>query len=214
MSFKKLIEERFTCRKYTNSGISQNDMDKIIHSAIFAPSAKNRQPWRFYILSDEQKNYISDKMLNWDNPYNLQTSVKKSGEIIKEVGNIILIYAEKWDENQIDRIKEPEKLLNGEDTDCMVVMHDYYFGRILADILSIGASVEHMILQATELGLGTTWICDVTYIEDTISEYLEIENLQLICGLAIGYCNENRKKTDRKSKEEIIIGGNYFHGKK
>ena len=181
-------------------------MNKIIESAIIAPSAKNRQPWRFYILTDNQKNFIADKMENWINNTGLETTITRSTKIIREVGICILIYSDKWDTNNIDRIKNPEKLLNGEDIENIVIMHDYYFDRIKADTLSIGAAVEHMILKATELGIDTTWFCDVLFIDDVINEYLGIKDKELICGIAFGYRRKAPIKKERYKKEILIIG--------
>ena len=67
MEFSEVIEKRLTTLNYTNKKVSNEDINKIIESAIIAPSAKNRQPWRFYILTDEQKEYIADKMEKWIN---------------------------------------------------------------------------------------------------------------------------------------------------
>lgn len=136
MEFSELIQKRLTTLKYTKKKISNKDMNKIIDSAIMAPSAKNRQPWRFYILSDEQKNYIAEKMDAWINHTGLVTTIKRSADLMRNAGNCILIYSNQWDSNHINRVKEPKKLLNGEDVENMVVMHDYYFDRIKADILS------------------------------------------------------------------------------
>lgn len=82
MEFSELIQKRLTTLKYTNKKVSIENINKIIDSAIISPSAKNRQPWRFYILTDEQKNYIADKMNNWINNTGLQTTIKRSADII------------------------------------------------------------------------------------------------------------------------------------
>lgn len=140
MEFSDLIQKRLTTLKYTNKKVSYENISKIIDSAIIAPSAKNRQPWRFYILTDEQKNYIADKMDAWINNTGLVTTIKRSANLIRSVGNFILVYSDKWDSSNIDRIENPEKLLNGEDIENMVIMHDYYFGRIKADTLSCRGS--------------------------------------------------------------------------
>lgn len=206
MEFSEVIKKRLTTLNYTNKKVSSENMNKIIKSAMIAPSAKNRQPWRFYILTDKQKNYIADKMENWINNTGLVTTIKRSAKLIRQVGNCILIYSDKWDSNNVDRIKNPEKLLNGEDIENMVIMHDYYFDRIKADTLSVGAAVEHMILKATELGIDTTWLCDVLFIDDVINEYLGLIDKELICGVAFGYRSKNPVRKGRYKKEYLIIG--------
>lgn len=140
MEFSEVIQKRLTTLKYTNKKVNSEDMNQIIDSAIMAPSAKNRQPWRFYILTDEQKNYIADKMETWMNNTGLVTTIKRSADLIRNVGNCILIYSNQWDCNHLARVKDTRKLLNGEDIENMVVMHDYYFDRIKADTLSCRSS--------------------------------------------------------------------------
>lgn len=206
MEFSELIQKRLTTLHYTNKKVSNKDINEIIESAIVAPSAKNRQPWRFYILTDEQKVYIADKMDKWVNNTGLVTTIKRTSKIVREAGNCICIYSDKWDSNQIDRISNPEKLLNGEDIENMIVMHDYYFDRIKADILSCGAAIENMILKATELGIDTTWICDVLFIDDIINKYLKLEDKELICAIAFGYKCESPKRKGRYKKEYLVIG--------
>lgn len=206
MEFSEIIKKRLTTLNYTNKKVSSENMNKIIKSAMIAPSAKNRQPWRFYILTDKQKNYIADKMENWINNTGLVTTIKRSAKLIREVGNCILIYSNKWDSNNVDKIKNPQKLLNGEDIENMVIMHDYYFDRIKADTLSVGAAIEHMILKATELGIDTTWLCDVLFIDNIINEYLGLKDKELICGVAFGYRSKDPIKKGRYKKEYLIIG--------
>ncbi len=206
MEFSELIKKRLTTLNYTNKKVSNEDMNQIIESAIIAPSAKNRQPWRFYILTDKQKNYIADKMENWINNTGLVTTIKRSANLIRQVGNCVLIYSNKWSSDNIDRIKNPQKLLDGKDIENMVIMHDYYFDRIKADTLSVGAAVENMILKATELGIDTTWLCDVLFIDDVINEYLDLKDKELICGVAFGYRNQNPIRKGRYKKEYLIVG--------
>lgn len=151
MEFSELIQRRLTTLKYTNKKVSNEEINQIIDSAIMAPSAKNRQPWRFYILSDEQKNYIADKMEAWINHTDLVTTIKRSANLIRNVGNCILIYSNQWDAKHIERIEENKKLLNGEDIENMVVMHDYYFDRIKADILSCRSSSREYDIKSNRV---------------------------------------------------------------
>lgn len=207
MEFSELINKRLTTLKYTNKKVSDENINTIIESALVAPSAKNRQPWRFYILSDEQKQVIAEKMENWINNTGLITTINRTADLMKTAGNCILVYNYKWDTENVDRIKEPTKLLNGEDIENMVIMHDYYFDRVKVDVLSIGAAVEHMLLKATELGIDSTWIGDVLFIDDEINKYLRLENMELICGIVFGYRREDPKRKGRFKREYLMLKG-------
>ena len=66
---------------------------------------------------------------------------------------------------------------------------------------SIGAAIENMTLTATELGLGSLWICDTFFAQKELSEWL---NGELYAALAIGYAAENPCARPRKKTENAI----------
>ena len=45
-----LSQERFSARKFTPEAVSQEDLDYIMECVRLAPSAVNRQPWRWLIV--------------------------------------------------------------------------------------------------------------------------------------------------------------------
>lgn len=56
MTFKELAEKRFSCRKYADTPVSKEDTAYIMECVRLAPSATNRQPWKFLVVtSDEGK---------------------------------------------------------------------------------------------------------------------------------------------------------------
>ena len=50
MNFKDLVTQRFSARKYTNENVSQKELDYILECARLAPSAVNKQPWKFVVV--------------------------------------------------------------------------------------------------------------------------------------------------------------------
>jgi len=72
-------------------------------------------------------------------------------------------------------------------------------GDIDASILT-----DHMMLQATELGLGSVWIC---YFEpDVIQKEFELpDNLEPINILAVGYSNEKAADSKRHAQMRIPL---------
>lgn len=57
-----MIEERRSVRKYTNQKVSIEQIETIINSARLAPSAKNRQPWKFIVFTEDEKSKLLDVM--------------------------------------------------------------------------------------------------------------------------------------------------------
>lgn len=53
MDFFELIRERQSCRSYDKSKkVSEEDLKKILQAALLAPSARNRQSWKYYVTAD------------------------------------------------------------------------------------------------------------------------------------------------------------------
>lgn len=53
MDFKDLCAERFSARSYTQEEVSESQLAYILECARLAPSAVNKQPWRFYVVRSE-----------------------------------------------------------------------------------------------------------------------------------------------------------------
>lgn len=59
MEFKELATRRFSVRKFTDEAVSKADIEYIMECVRLAPSACNRQPWKYLIItSDEEKKKI------------------------------------------------------------------------------------------------------------------------------------------------------------
>ena len=77
MNFDEIVNNRRSARLFTNKEVTKMQLEKILLSGSFAPSAKNRQPWKFYILNDKQKDDIMNMLLKWDNQ-NLKMIITKN----------------------------------------------------------------------------------------------------------------------------------------
>lgn len=181
MNTHKAIEDR-SIRKYKKDEIQKEIIEDILKCGCLSPSAKNRQPWYFIVLSGKNKNEIAKIMIdgftNEHKEYDKKVlkcdnSVICTANVIIQAPILILIFRPK-DDNW------------------------------LGDSLSIGACVENMCLRATELGLGTLWIRDVVYTSDKIASYFGKKNLELNCALSIGILNEKPKSRPRKKLDDII----------
>jgi len=55
MDIAKAIRDRRSVRSYEKKDIPQDVLEKVLQAARLAPSANNRQPWRFVIVRDHAK---------------------------------------------------------------------------------------------------------------------------------------------------------------
>ena len=52
-NFESLIIDRRSTRKFTEQPISAEDVQKILQSALLAPTSKNSKPWEFVVIEDK-----------------------------------------------------------------------------------------------------------------------------------------------------------------
>ena len=62
MSNMNTIRSRRSIRQFKNTPIPQGDIEKLINAGIQAPSAKNRQPWRFVVVENDSKAKMIETM--------------------------------------------------------------------------------------------------------------------------------------------------------
>ncbi len=53
-TFMNLAERRYSCRKLSDKPVSQELMDQIVASAVAAPTAVNKQPFRLWVMKSPQ----------------------------------------------------------------------------------------------------------------------------------------------------------------
>ena len=54
MDFLELVKNRYSCRSYQPKDVEQDKLDYIMECVRFAPSAVNKQPWKFRIVSSAE----------------------------------------------------------------------------------------------------------------------------------------------------------------
>lgn len=179
----RTIEERRSIRSFKEDNISKNVIEDILNCGRLSPSAKNRQPWYFVVLTGENKNKVAEIMISGNTKevrkydrevLKCNTSILPTARTILEAPVLVLVFREK-DDNWV-----------------------------IADNLSIGACIENMCLRATDLELGTLWIRDVVYNSNDIATFLGKGNMELNSALAIGVPNESPKVRPRKKLEDIV----------
>ncbi len=187
------IKERYSCRTYKQKELNESQIRTILNAARHAPSPKNRQPWRFVVLRKKGKNDFLRKIHNsfsnnaskylYEKKLNEFNSEKETYRIMKEADSIILVF-NAYSSNEV--LGKEDKLF-----DC-------------ANIQAIGAAIQNMILKATDLGIGSLWICDIFTCYQQVCEDYYKEG-QLIAAIALGYPTDINVKTNRKPLDELII---------
>jgi nitroreductase len=128
MPVRDAISRRVSCRAYQSTPVSQAQLIQILEAARLAPSACNQQPWRFAVVRD----------------LDLRRRIVEEGFL----PGIKMTWA----------IDAPVHVVIG-------MERSFVTHRIAASVsgvnypwVDIGIAGEHLVLAATELGLGTCWI--------------------------------------------------------
>lgn len=189
------IYDRRSIRKFLDKPISQKDIMDIIQSGVKAPSSKNRQPWKYIVI---QGNAKAD-MLN----------VFRKGIDREENESALLpqskqhIAAAKYTVDIMEKAPTIIFVVNslGKDISTELTPEEHIYE--ICNIQSISASIQNMLLAATEKGIGSLWICDIYFAYSELCEWLNSDG-QLIAAIAFGYPNEFPKERPRKKLEDIV----------
>lgn len=174
MNFLELVRKRQSVRDYSSSPISRELIDKCLEAARLAPSACNSQPWSFIVLENkEMKNRLADKAFSGIYAIN---SFAKQAPVIIVVVTERSIYAARLGS---------------------------YFRGTQYNLIDIGISCEHLILQAAELGIGTCW--HGWFNEKAIKRFLGLpRDKKIDILISMGYPkNTILRDKKRKSLDEI-----------
>ena len=189
------IYDRRSIRKFSNKPISQKDITDIIQSGIKAPSSKNRQPWKYIVIQGKSK----EEMLK----------VFRQGIEREENERALLPQSKQYiatAKYTVDIMSEAPTVIFVVNTLGKSILADLTLEEHVYEICkipSISASIQNMLLAATEKGIGSLWICDIYFAYPELYEWLDSEG-QLIAAIAFGYPNEFPKERPRKNIDDIV----------
>ena len=190
------IYDRRSIRKFLPTPIADEDITDIIQSGIKAPSSKNRQPWKYIVIQGNAK----EEMLK----------VFRRGIEREENESALLpqskqyIAAAKYTVDIMEEAPVIVFVVNSLGKGLMAELTPEEHVYEICNIQSISASIQNMLLAATEKGIGSLWICDIYFAYAELCEWLN-EDGQLIAAVAFGYPNESPKERPRRKMEDVVV---------
>jgi coenzyme F420-0:L-glutamate ligase / coenzyme F420-1:gamma-L-glutamate ligase len=190
------LRTRRSVRRFKTDPVPDSVIRNILATAAFAPSAHNRQPWRFVILTETiVKRHLADAMgadferdlaLDGVPPENIQSQVKRSKERILSAPAAIMLCL---DMSELDSYPDAKR---------------QYAERIMA-IQSVAGAGLQLLLAAHAEGLGAVWACWPLFAQETIQETLDLPRSWEPQGLFfIGYTDTPPRKKEMKDLESIV----------
>ena len=191
----RMIEERRSIRKFKKQNVSKEYIDTIVEAARLAPSAKNRQPWKYIVYTGVGKNTLLDVMEAALKKEQLTHSLLPNSELgipdafntlhIMREAPVIIVVMNTNGQSPYESIGADRRVME------------------ICDSLSIGASIENMILKATDMGLGTLWIANTCFAYNDLMKYIN-EPGQLVGAVAVGFADEYPDQRPRKALKDIL----------
>jgi len=157
-----LLKHRKSVREFLDRPVEREKIMTCLEAARLAPSACNSQPWKFIVVDDEPlKNKLCDAAFN---------SVYSMNAFCKTAPVMVAVISEK--SKFVARIGG------------MFRGTKYY-------LIDIGIAVEHFVLQAEDLGLGTCWVG--WFNEKAVKSILNVpQNKKIDILIAVGYYDREK----------------------
>lgn len=191
------LRSRRSIRRFNTKPVPDSVIQDILATATFAPSAHNRQPWRFVVVTDSSvKENLANAMAQ-DFERDLQrdrvavetiaAQIKRSKERITTAPVAILLCL---DMSEMDMYPD-EKRRQAEKTMA---------------IQSVAAAGLQLLLAAHAEGLGGVWACWPLFAQESICRTLSLPETWEPQGMFfIGYPESIPNAREKKSLEEIAI---------
>ena len=187
------IENRRSIRKYKADKINKELIEDIIYSATLAPSAKNRQPWKFVVVEGESKKDMISAM---------QYGIERERNNPLLPGSKQHLKGAEYTMRIMEQAPVTILIVNPMGFDLHKKLSPEERIYEICNAQSIGAAIQNMALTATELGLGSLWICDIYFAYKELKSWLATEG-ELFAAFTVGYADETPWPRPRKKLEEI-----------
>jgi len=186
------IGRRRSIRRFRPEAVPRERLAEVLRAAVLAPSAKNGQPWKFIVLGEASRKTALEAMdagirsrMAEEALRPALASAVHTLRVMKSAPALVLIVYPAG--------VNPAGMVEGS-------------ARIMEqmDVLSLGAAVENMLLEAVAQGLGSLWIGNTVFAHDEMARALKLEG-ELIGAVALGYADESPEPRPRKPMDEVVV---------
>lgn len=214
MNLQELIRARHSIRRFTDDDVPDEDILKILEAIRIGPSSENFQNWHFIVVKNRDfmnklAAVIELKMQELKAEL-VKIDEHKADRFEKFIRNFTLFYLKAPVLLMIYSFKVPPaayneyKLLNrpNEDIEELFIQNTGMQG--------LGASIEHGVLTAIEMGYGSCHMTSQNWLHKDIEELVKKEigfykdNWFLAAMLPIGVPAGEPKSPSRKPLEEML----------
>jgi nitroreductase len=193
------IQNRRSIRKFKATPLSEHQIESLIEAGRLAPSGCNVQPWRFIVVKDKEKKkklrkasfdqkFVEDAPIviiccgdlsSWKNTREHFEEITRRGDVRLSIECERALRA------------RSQKAVNAEMKE-----------RIPSTLLNVSIAIEHIVLEAVELGLGSCWVR--LFDEKTVKQILDLpSHIIVVALLPLGVPDEKPLPRPRLPRSSI-----------
>jgi coenzyme F420-0:L-glutamate ligase/coenzyme F420-1:gamma-L-glutamate ligase len=181
------IRTRRSIRRYLNSAVPREMIATILDAARWAPSAHNRQPWRFAVIQSAEKKHMLASAMG----QKLRADLERDGMAQELI--------EKDTTRSYSRITAAPVVIvvcvTMRDMDTYSDVRRTHAEHLMAS-QSVAMATQNILLTAHSLGLGACWMCAPLFVPDTVREILKLDaDWEPQALITLGYPAEEKTKT-------------------
>lgn len=182
----ELIESRRSIREFKTDPIPQDVLNRIMGAACWAPSAMNKQPWKFYVLTEEMRYRLA----------NLHQSVFDGMEAqIRET----------YGEEGVEKRRKLYSDFGGAPV-AVVCFTDIAEGATKRNIISASLACENLVLAAWAEGIGSLMMTSSLVMTEEISYLCGVDSdkQELVMVILLGIADEAPEAPERRKKRVVF----------
>jgi F420 biosynthesis protein FbiB-like protein len=191
------LRSRRSIRRFKPDPVPESVTREILHTAASAPSAHNRQPWRFAVLTDSSNKTKLAEAMEAD----FKRDLKNDNLPIEEI------------QKRINRSREritgaPVVIVLCVDMTEMASYPDTRRKKaeyIMATQSAANAGMQ-LLLAAHAEGLGGVWVCSPLFAQESVRNVLELPQAwEPQAMFLLGYPKGTPPARERKNLEEVTL---------
>lgn len=193
---RRLVHERRSIRRYTDRPIERALLEELLDAATWAPSAHNRQPWRFCVVaSAATKQALSAAMAaRW------QADLSADGVDPAEIARRIAISQARITGAAALVVASMSMAEMDAYPDAARSQAEWTMG-----VQSVALACQNLLLAAHANGLGACWMCAPLFVPELVRTVLELPSTwQPQALITLGYPAETKSK-ERAPLESRVV---------
>ncbi len=193
----QLIYSRRSIRRYAATPVPREVVERLLTAAIWSPSAHNRQPWRFVVLTEASaKEQLAramgaklraDRLADGDPPAVVEQDAARSYARITEAPVAVLacLTLVEMDTYSDERRARAEYLMA---------------------VQSVALSLQNLLLAAHAEGLGACWMCAPLFCSTVVRQALSLPaDWEAQALITLGYPASIGKPAQRKPLGNVTL---------